>query len=283
MSAVRDAASELRTVAMPLDHPEAVAWPEGSIWCGTEAGDLLRVDPATGTPEIVASTGGFLLGLAFDGSGNCYACDQGRDQVLRISPHGEVDAFVEAVDGSPLCTPNFPVFSADGTLWVTDSGSAWEADDGYLFRVRPGHDPERITTDPLGFPNGLALSSDESTLYVVEPRLPGVVAYAIDGMHVGQRSELVRLPGTVPDGLAVDAEHTLYVSCWRPDRIYRLRLNVEPETYLDDPTAEYLCTPTNVCFGGSELTVLYIASLGGWAISAIQTDVPGQPLRYPRL
>ncbi len=68
MSALRDAGTEVRAVAVGIDHPEAVAWHGGHLYCGTEGGDVLRIDPAAGSCEIVAQPGGFLLGLAFDGA-----------------------------------------------------------------------------------------------------------------------------------------------------------------------------------------------------------------------
>ena len=57
-------------------HPEGVAvHRDGSIWCGTETGDLLRLAADGGSVERMGGTDGFLLGIAFDSAGNCFACD----------------------------------------------------------------------------------------------------------------------------------------------------------------------------------------------------------------
>jgi gluconolactonase len=280
--AQRDAATEITVLAGGIDHPEAVAWWDGAVWCGTESGDVIRIDPASGSTDLIASTGGFLLGLAFDGDGCCYACDCGLGRVLRVAPDGTVDTIADSVEGRGLTSPNYLVFRADGTLYATESGTGWEADNGYLFRIRPGHDPEIISDDCRGFPNGLALSADERTLYVVESRLPGIVTFELDGDAIGPRREFVQLPRTVPDGLALDASGALFVSCWRPDRVYRVSAGSnEPQIYLDDWTAEYLNSPTNLCFGGPDLSTIYLAGLCGQSISQISADVPGQPLAYP--
>ena len=59
-----------------LQHPEGVAvGPDGWIWCGSENGEILRIDPNGETIERVASTGGFILGLAFLGSEALFVCD----------------------------------------------------------------------------------------------------------------------------------------------------------------------------------------------------------------
>ncbi len=280
--AVRDAVAEVTVLAGGIDHPEAVTWWGGAVWCGTEAGELVRVDPATGDSRVVAETGGFLLALAFDADGYCYACDMGLGRILRIGQDGSFEAIADSVAGRRLVSPNYLVFHSDGTLYVTESGSGWEADDGYLFRIRPGGDAEVVSEESCGFPNGLALSADERTLYVVESRWPGVVTYELDGDAVGPRREFLHLPRTVPDGLAFDASGALYVACWRPDRVYRLAAGgTEPEVYLDDWTAEYLNSPTNLCFGGDGLDTMYLAGLSGYCISQIGAEVPGQPLVYP--
>lgn len=282
MTAVRDATTELVTVAGGLDHPEGVAWHDGCLWCGTEHGELLRIDPADGSHEVVARTGGFLLGLAFDGAGVCFACDVGTARVLRIEPDGSYEPLVDAVAGRRLRSPNFPALSPDGTLWVSDSGSAWGNDDGFLFRVRPGADPEIVDDACRRFPNGIAFAPGGERLYVVESRLPGVSTYDVRDGRVGERVELLRLEGTVPDGLAFAADGALYIGCWRPDRVYRLSPGGALEIYLDDYTGEYLTTPTNLAFGGPDGRTLFLASLSGWSIRALTTGSRGLDLARPR-
>ena len=282
MTAVRDAARELRTLAQGVDHPEAVAWWDGAVWCGTEAGQLLRVDPSTGGVRVAAQTDGFLLGLAFDGAGRCYACDSRNGRVLRIGVDGSVETLLDEVEGRRLVTPNFPVFTSDGSLYVSESGSSWGSDDGYLFRVAADGSAAVVDGDCKRFPNGLAISADEQTLFVVESRLPGVVTYSLAGCRVGPRVELVVMPGTVPDGLALDSCAGLYVGCWRPDRVYRVCLEDGcTEVFLDDPTAEYMNSPTNICFGGRGLTRMYVAGLCGWAIKELDVECGGQGLAHP--
>lgn len=282
MTAVRDAERELVTVARDVDHPECVAWHAGRLWCGTEAGELLRIEP-DGTATVAAETGGFLLGLCFDGDGRCLACDAGHGRLLRIEPFGDVELVADSVEGRPLRQPNFPAFAPDGTLWVSDSGSGWAADDGSLVAFPPGGRPARAGEGSNRFPNGLAVSADGSRLYVVESRLPGVVAYAIGPKGVaGPREVLLELPaGTVPDGLALDVDGHLYISCWRPDRVYRLSPADGLAVFLDDPTGEYLTTPTNVCFGGEDRSTLFLASLGGREIRALPAGIAGLPPHVP--
>ena len=51
-----------------IHHPEGVAvGPDGAVWCGNGEGDILRIAPDGSQVKKIASTGGFSLGLAFDG------------------------------------------------------------------------------------------------------------------------------------------------------------------------------------------------------------------------
>ena len=68
-----------------LQHPEGVAvGPDGWIWCGSENGQILRIAPDGSRIEEVASTGGFTLGLAFEGERALFACDLKHAAVFRL-------------------------------------------------------------------------------------------------------------------------------------------------------------------------------------------------------
>ena len=65
-------------------HPEGVAvHRDGSIWCGTENGDLLRIEADGSAVSLMGTTGGFFLGIAFDETDNCYACDLKHKAIFR--------------------------------------------------------------------------------------------------------------------------------------------------------------------------------------------------------
>jgi len=198
---VRDATRELVTLVSGIDHPECVAWHQGAVYCGTESGDLLRISPESGEVEVVASTGGFLLGIAFDQAGACVACDTGRAELLRIQASGSVEVIAGSVQGRKLVSPNYPVVASDGTIWATESGSGWDTDNGYLFCVRPGELPRIADEECRRFPNGLALDEGREVMYVVEGRLPGVSRYGFNAGRLGTRTEYVLLPGPCLTGL----------------------------------------------------------------------------------
>ena len=96
----------------------------------------------------------------------------------------------------------------------------------------------------------------------------------------GPVEPVVELERVVPDGLAFDGAGGLWIGCWQPNRVYRLR-DGSLEIVVDDWTGEYVLTPTNLAFAGTDLDVLVLASLGGQAVKAVTPGVRGAPLSYP--
>lgn len=244
-----------------LDHPECVAvHSDGSIWCGGEAGQIYRITPDGSSIEQIATTSGFILGIAFNPTETAlYACDIAHRAVFHIDlASGEPTVFADG-----FRNPNYPVFDASGRLYVSDSHPA--ADPGPpIYRYDPDGTGGVWSADPLNFANGLALRND--ALYVAESFLPGVSRIEIlpDGSP-GARTVVATLPGTVPDGLGFGPDGDLYIACYEPSQILRLR-DGQLETVAHDPTAHTLCHPTNIAFRG---TTVFTANLGRWHITAL--------------
>lgn len=260
-----------------LDHPEGVAvHPDGSVWCGGERGQIYRIEPDGSSIEQVASTDGFCLGLAFDSQGDLFVCDSKLRAVMRLEvKSGEVGRFADGAEGRAMRTPNYPAFDAEGRLYVSDSNARQEPGPG-VFRFGPDGAEELWYQGPVNFANGLALSPNGRHLYVVETFGRSVFRIPIeaDGT-VGAREGVASFPGALPDGLAFDAEGNLYVACYEPSRIYRMRPNGRIEIFLQDPEAHVLCHPTNVAFRGTEM---FVANLGRWHLTRIEAGIRGLPL-----
>ncbi len=276
---------EIRTLAR-IAHCEGVTTgPDGMLWAGDETGRLFRIDPLDGSFSQVADVGGMALGLCLDGEGRVYVCLYDRRSIVRLDPaSGNVEVYCDSVEGEPLSAPNWCLFAPDGTLYVSDScRTGGELDDtpsGRLVAIPPGGEAAAIVpTPPLFYPNGMALAAD-GTLFVVESfHDPRVIA-----IRDGEVSLHARLPDTVPDGLALDEDGGLLVSCFQPNVILRVPPGgTRPEVVVDDWTGQRLLTPTNITFFGPSRRSLAIASFSGTCLYAIDTPWRGQPLIYPNL
>jgi gluconolactonase len=116
-------------------------------------------------------------------------------------------------------------------------------------------------------------------LLVVESHGRVVVRIPIDDDGgAGTPAPVVDLSGSQPDGIALADDGSLFVGCYRPDRIYRVRPDGATEVLAEDPDGVVLNQPANVAFAGSRLIV---SSLGGWSLVAADAGVRGLPLRYP--
>jgi sugar lactone lactonase YvrE len=266
-----------------LDHPEGVTWGvEGRIYAGGEAGQIYSVG-LDGSLETRGTTGGFIYGLALDGRGNVYACDMGRAEVVRMDPTGAVETYSSGTPERPLRVPNWAAFDDVGNLYVTDSGE-WGSDDGVIFKVEPGGRTGVWTTALPRFPNGLCLTSRGDSLYVIESRGRAIWRVPIleDGA-AGAPEPFAELPGSQPDGVAIDSQGIVYVGCYRPDRIYRITPQGEAEVLAEDPDGVVLNQPANLAFVGPRLDRLVVSSLGGWSLMIADVEAAGASLRYPRL
>ncbi len=267
-----------------LDHPEGVAYgPDDLLYAGGEEGQIYRIGLKDGSAKLLASTGGFCLGLAIDANSNIYVCDTKNQSVIRITPEGRHETYARGSKRLSMETPNFPVFDADGNLYVSDSGQ-WGKLNGRIYRIRTDGSAEIWSTEPSDFTNGLALSDDNRYLYVVESIAGRISRIEVrDDGHAGVRETVVEIAGTIPDGLAFDSVGNLYISCYAPDRIYRFAADGSLEIFLDDPQRRILNSPTNICFAGDNLRDLVIASLGGRALCRVSLDICGMALNYPTL
>jgi sugar lactone lactonase YvrE len=256
-------------------HPEGVAvGPDGAVWCGNAAGDILRIEPDASRMEKVASTGGFSLGLAFDGEGHLFVCDQPSAAVWRL------DLATRALARfSPpgIRIPNYPVVdAARGCLYVSDSFGAGRRGPGVWRYDLATSSGDLWWAEPMNFANGAALAHDGSALFVIETfdRKVNRIAIGPDGRPAGRTDYATGLLG-LPDGLAFDDAGNLYVSCYQPSRILRVDPRGKVDIYIEDVTAHVLCHPTNIAFDGA---TLYSANLGRWHITKIATDTTAASL-----
>lgn len=260
-----------------LDHPEGLAFDdEGGLWAGGELGQIYRVDDA-GHVEEVTRLGGFCLGLTFSARQELWVCNSGLHALMKLDRCGRVLDSITQVRARALATPNFSVFDHEGNLYFSDSGE-WDHANGFICRLRASGEVE-LFGGPYVFPNGLALSADDRFLFVVESQRDRVLRIPIlpDG-RAGEAEVYVEEMARIPDGLALDVEGALYVTCYASDCIYRVGVDRRVDLLAFDPEGTRIARPTNVAFGGPGLEDLYVANLGRWHIGRVHLGVAGQRL-----
>ncbi|HTL28689.1 MAG TPA: SMP-30/gluconolactonase/LRE family protein [Tepidisphaeraceae bacterium] len=259
-----------------LDHPECCAFSrDGTLWAGGEAGQIYRIDPK-GTVERIVDLGGFVGGVAFSPKDELYACVP-MHGVVRIERNGKWDVIVREASGQKIVTPNYGVFDRAGNYYVTDSGN-WGKQNGSLIRIEPSGNAKTIA-GPFGYANGLALSADDKTLFMVESNTNRVFRVDLnsDGA-VAKQSVYGEDVGRMPDGLVLDSEGHLYVSCYASDDIHRISPDGSKVLFAYDHWAILLSRPTNMAFGGEHFDQMYVANLGRTTITRATVGIRGQKL-----
>lgn len=205
--------------------PESVAINEaGAIYCGLEDGSIVRWSEDVGEAEVLLNIGGRPLGMAFDGNGDLIVCDlYGR--LLAISETGDIAELATQVGGSPLGLVNDLDIGADGTIYFSESST--ETTDtlldllehrphGRLLAYHPSTGRTEVLLDELYYANGVALSSDESFVLVVETTRYRIRRLWLTGPQKGEDDVFLgNLPG-FPDGISCDEMGTFWLALVNP-------------------------------------------------------------------
>lgn len=260
-----------------LDHPECITTgPDGTFYAGGEAGQLYRISADGKKLETIATTGGFILGVAVSPDGKfLFACDLVKKAIWKLELASRtLTLFADKADGKPISIPNHLCFDREGNLYVTDSG-AFRKVNGRILKFDANGKGHVWHAGPFNFANGIAIGPD-GFLYVVCTWLPGIEYVDIrpDG-SAGKRGLYAKISKALPDGLAFDADGNLYVSCYTPARIYRIGNDRTLTRVIDDWEAHTLSNPTNITFGGRKFDQLFAANLGRWHITQIDLRTRG--------
>lgn len=170
-------------------------------------------------------------GLVFDSQDRLVMADHGNRQIARLDESDYTrTTLADRFEGKRLNSPNDLVIHSNGDIYFTDppygleglnESPAKELDFNGVFRLGTGGELTLVTRE-LSFPNGIALSPDERTLYVAvsDPENPVWMAYDVapggevsGGRVLFDATALVREGREgVPDGMTVDRQGNLFAS-----------------------------------------------------------------------
>jgi gluconolactonase len=264
----------------PLWHPDGYYY-----FVDIRQNKLYRLTPGK-APEVVTETSGG-NGTTFDLQGRVIMCEGTARRVVRIGRDGKLETLVDRYQGGRFNRPNDVICRSDGSLYFTDPDkrvpyrereipapagvdNLW--DGACVYRVMP--DGAVSIVAHCEYPNGLAFSPDERTLYVANTRSSKYIhAIELDAAGRMTRRRVFadmnegELAG-VPDGLKVDSLGRVY--CTGPGGIWvfspdgrRLGIIKFPEQSV------------NFAFGGTDLRTLFCCA--HTSVYTLRTKVPGHP------
>ena len=200
---------------------------DGKLYASVDGGNILRMNADGSAQEVFVNTGGRALGFDFDAAGNLIVADAHKG-LLSINPAGEINVLADSVEGHAIRFADAVVVAANGKMYFSDASTRFAADGGVLgselqdpsFRdimeqsatgrlleFNPDTGTVRLVARGFSFANGVALSSDETMLFVAETGRYRVweIAVTADKLDIARADPLARvlmdnLPG-FPDNL----------------------------------------------------------------------------------
>ena len=279
---------------------------EGNVFFSDIANNRIMKRAADGRLSVWRADSGRANGNMFDAQGRLVTCegaefgDGGRRRITRTDMRtGAVEILTERYEGKRYNSPNDLVIDNQGRIFFTDprykeDRSDLELDVEAVYRFDPDGRVTRILSQPaIQKPNGITISPDNRTLYLVDSSpTPGgnrkIWAFDLspDGFPSNRRLVYDFAPGRGGDGMRTDVQGNLWIAAG----IHRPRHANETG---DVPTGIYVITPrgevlgrvpvpedtlTNLAFGGPDLKTLYIVS--GKSLFSIRVNVAGHVV-YP--
>jgi gluconolactonase len=213
-------------------------------------------------------------GLLIDSEGRLILMEHGDRRVSRLEKDGKTrTTLADKYEGKRLNSPNDGVFKSNGDLYFTDppygrmlKGKPWvfpDRDMDYCGVYRLSKDGKKLTllTKEMSYPNGIAFSPDEKTLYVAQSDPKNAIWMAFPVKEDGtlgkgkvffDSTKWVATKKGLPDGMKVDAKGNLFAT--GPGGVL-----------IFSPDGTHLGTiatgvPTANCAWGDDGTVLYVTA-----------------------
>jgi gluconolactonase len=269
--------ADLTVLAQGFRSPEGpTVLPSGSVAFTTLAGDIMTVSPSGQLGTLVSSLPGVIGTVLGPHRENAlyiakYDADhanliEGRDSgvgrapkegaILRLDLHSRaLGTLYTQWDEQPLQGPNDLLIDGFGDLWFTDYFVP------ALFWARTDGSAIRRMVYPLPDANGIALSPDRRSLYLVsESKL---VVYTITARgQLAQDAETtqVRTLATLPDkwrvdGIKTEAGGNIVLACWDEGLVV-----ISPQGETLSQTRLPGLGVSNFVFGGPRMRTLYMTT-----------------------
>jgi gluconolactonase len=279
---------------------------EGNLFFSDIVGNCIYRLSASGTLSVFRADSGRTNGNTFDAQGRLISCEgaefgpRGRRRIVRTEMKtAQVEVLTERYDGKRYNSPNDVVVDIKNRIWFTDpfygdDRSTLELDVEAVYCIDPDGSVTRVLSQPLiERPNGLAITPDGQTLYVIDShtRVGGnrkVWSFRVDedGELSDQRLIFDFGRGRGGDGMRLDTRGNLWIAAG-------IWLSRHPGETTDVPPGIYVITPggevvgripipedlcTNLAFGGPGRKTLYVTA--GKTVFKIPLAVSGYAL-YP--
>ena len=246
------------------------------------AGEVLAVDLA-GCSEVIARVRSLPLCTAWLPDGHLVIVSSPDGRLLRREPDGSLVTYAD------LGRPGWNDIVVDGRGHAYVNGAGFNPMAGEEFRPGSVHlvtadGSVRQVADDIAFPNGMAVTADNSTLIVADSYRHQLVGFDIgaDGGLSGRRVWADLGDGT-PDGICTDAQDAVWYADVPNRRCVRVAAGGTALQTVDLDRGGFACA-----LGGPEGTTLFIVAAewrgmtesemvppGSGQVLTVDVEVPG--------
>ena len=204
-------------------------------------------------------------GLMLNAKGEIVACEGGAGAVVAYSADGKDRRVIaDKYDGKPFNSPNDLVLDKAGGVYFTDpffgkADTKLPQDKMGVYYADAAGKVTRLIDD-LPKPNGVILSPDEKTLYVVPSGQKQMMTYPVESPgKLGKGKVLCELAQAKQggngggDGLTVDVKGNLYITSGMGLQVFDAV--GKPLGAITFPEG-----PANVTFGGKDMKTLFVTA-----------------------
>jgi sugar lactone lactonase YvrE len=204
--------SILNPLLTGLVFPESPRWHDDRLWLADwGAHEVIAVD-MDGKSEVAAEVASFPFSIDWLPDGRLLAVSAADRRLLRREGDGSLVTHAELAKTSERPW-NEIVVDGRGNVYLNNIGFNFPGGDfapGLIALVSPDGSVRKVA-DELAFPNGMAVTADNSTLVLAESYGNVLTAFdiAADGT-LSNRRRWADLGEDVPDGICLDAEGAVW-------------------------------------------------------------------------
>jgi gluconolactonase len=249
----------------------------GNLYCvDIPHGRVFRISP-DGAWTVAAEYRGEPNGLKIHRDGRIFIADHLNGVMVMDPASGAVSPFLPRTGMERFRGPNDLFFAANGDLYLTDPGRSSLADPtGRVFRISEGSGAVELLLDNVPYPNGIALTLEETHVLVAATRANAVWRFLADRDPKRQLlGNFIQLSGGLagPDGIAVDAEGSVAVAHAQHGSVWIFDSFGEPLFRIRSCAGRSL---TNIAYGGPDMRTLFILEADSGSVLRARVPTPGK-------
>lgn len=230
---------------------------QGNIYfTDVQASRIYKLDTQGTLTTFLENTQG-ANGLMFDPRGRLIACQSGAGRIIAIDVATKnIEIIAAQFNNLRFNSPNDLMIDRQGGIYFSDPvfGGTQVQDVQAVYYIAPGGTVTRVIAN-LTRPNGVRLSPDEKTLYVLHS-LPDVQVYPVNAPGQLGAPQTFALQGNGNgDGMTIDATGNLYVTRPGSNAVQVLTPAGQSLGLINFAEA-----PSNCTFGGADFKTLYVTA-----------------------